>query len=290
MAVQDRNIHRDAKALRKSVTVPALVPGAVDVDTPFFQIQPRYNYRVSDLSVYAGVVATAAATIKASVVGLLDAVGTPAAAAATAVTFTLEAFWQNVAGVMTSVAATAAQAFTGTETVTGGGWGVWLIQATAAGTITTKAPGATMGYATEADALRACPAPDALNGVVAILTLFTTVGNDFIAGTTNTDAAAVTSFNTSSRDGHAAALAINAGAQYANATQGQKLQDEAGSRILQGVGADAVGGGDLLVLTSRSAGTPVFTNAQATVEFRPFPAQGEGSQSMSNSMTGPQVP
>ena len=290
MATQDRNIHRDAKALRKSVTVPALVPGATGVDTPIFQTQPRYNYRVSDLSVYAGVVATAAGTIKAAVVGLLDAVGSPQFTAAAAVTFAREAFWQNVAGVMTNVALAGTQAFTGTETVTGGAWGVWLLQSTAAGTVTTKAPSATMGYATEADALRACPAPDALNGVVGILTLFTTVGNDFIAGTTNTNAAAVTSFNTANRDGHSAALAINAGAQYANATKGQALRDDAGARILQGVGSDAVGGGDLLVLTSRSAGTPVFTNAHATVDFRPFPAQGEGSQSASSSITGPQVP
>jgi len=277
MATQDRNIHRDAQALKKLATAPTINPAAVDVDIPFFAIQPRYNYRVMDLSFFATVVATAAATIKAAVVPLLSAVGTPQLAAAAAVTFTIEAFWQNVAGVLTTRAATAAQAFTTAFTVTDGGWGVVLVQADAAGTITTKAQGALMDFGTEAIALANCPAPDALNGVVAILTIEAS-GADFVAATDDTDTAA--SFNTASRDGHVATAAIAAVPSQGNAVLGQKIQDDAGVRIL-----DGKGGEDLLVLSIRSAGVAALTAGQAAVEYRPFPAQGEGRGNMSASQT-----
>lgn len=281
MAVQDRNMHRDAKALRKSITVAPVNPAAVDSDIPFFAIQPRYNYRISDLSFYANVVATAAVLLKAAVCRILDAVGTPLFEAAAATTFTIEAFYQNVASVMTLRAATAAQAFTAAFTVTDGGWGVVLVQVSAAGAITTKAPNTTMAYATEEDALRNCPQPDAGNGVVGILTIEAS-GADFVAGTDNTDTAA--SFNTANRDGHVVNAAVSAARSQGNATLGTRLKDQAGARLLEGKGG---AGGDLLVLTARSTGAGAFTAAAVTVDFRPFPAQGEGRGNMSVSQTDP---
>lgn len=280
MAVQDRNIHRDARALRKSVAfpIPDVAAGDVDADVPFAVLKPRYNFRVMDLEFFAAALATAAATLKAAIVEDLDVVGTPQLGQDTAVTFTIEEFWQNDGGVLTNVTPTAAQAFTGTEVVSDGFWGVWLVQADGAQTITTKAYGDTMAFSTEALALANCPLPDSGNGVVAILTLEAS-GGDFTAGTTNTDAAAVNAFNTYTRDGHTASVAIGTN-QYGKATLGQVLKDPAGAKILDGKGDT-----DLLVLTVRSAGAANFTNATAVVEYRPFPAQGEGRGNMSASQT-----
>lgn len=281
MAVQDRNMHRDARALRKTVgaVITTVAAGDVDCDIPILALQPRYNYRLMDLAYYAGVVATAAATLKASVVPNLSVVGTPIAAPAAATTFTIEEFWQNDNGVLTNVAAVAAQAFSDAFTVTDGFWGVVLVQIDGAQAITTKAKAALMAYATEEEALANCPKPDAGNGVVAIITIEAS-GADFVGGTDNTDTA--NAFNTASRDGHVAAVAISATPSYGNATLGQSLKDAAGVRILEGKGGV---GGDLLVASVRSAGQAAFTNGQATVEFRPFPAQGEGRGDMSASQT-----
>lgn len=275
--IQDRNIHRDARALRKSVTlsVPDIAAGDVDSDVPFAIIQPRYNFRVMDLEFF-GDLATAAAALQASVVSDLDVVGSPQFGAAAAVTFTIEELNQLDAGVFVNVAATAAQAFSDAFTVVDGGWGVVLVQIDGAQAITTKVPQLSMGFATEADALNACPVPDSGNGVVGILTIEAS-GADFDATVDNTSTA--NAFNTYDRSGHVVSVAIGTD-QYGNAALGQNLKDPAGRRILEGAG-----GSDLLVLSQRSAGAADFTNGQAIVEYRPVPAGGEGRGDLSVSQT-----
>lgn len=285
MAIQDRNIHRDARALRKSVTLTLRVPAAgVDQDEPLYASQPRYNWRLSDLSVYADVVATAAAVIKAQSVIPLAVVGEPQLQEAAAVTFTIEELWQNDLGVLTNVAATAAQAFTNVFTILDGFWGVVLVMIDGAQVITTLEQGPIMGFTTEEDALRNAPRVPTGQGVVGILTILA-VGGDFIAGTTNTDAALVDEFNTAPRDGHVATLAVSAVPQQVNATLAQQLKDASGTNIIQGKGGV---GGDLLVVSVRSAGVPVFTNAYGVADYRPWPVAGEGVGDASVSQNRPQ--
>lgn len=282
MSVQDRNAHKDAAFIRKSLTVPIPAPGIADKDRAFFSYTPRFNYRLTDLSAFADAVATAAATIKAVVGKRLSAVGAPQLGADAAITFTIEAFDQVLNdGSLAAIAVTAAQAFTGTEVVTTLLWGVWTIQITNAGVITTKAQAPTMAFATEAEALAQAPAPDALNGLVGVLTL-EAAGSDFTAGTDDTDTA--TSFNTNSRDGHSAALAIDTTPQDVQGTRGTSLVGPALVKELIGQ-ADL----DPVIVMVRSVGVPVFTEGLATVEFRKTPAQGEGVEA-STGLSQPFVP
>lgn len=283
MAVQDRNIHRDARALRKSLVIPIadVAAGDVNADVPFFALQPRYNYRVMDLEAFAGVLGTADATLKAGVVPNRSVAGRPIFGQDAAATFTIQEFWQNDDGVLVNVTPVAAQAFSApVSTIATGTWGVFLVQINGAQAITTKPYAASQAFPTEAFALENTPRPDVGNGVVGILTIRTT-GAPFISGTTNTNAALVAEFKTYDRNGHV--LTIAQGTRvFGNATLGQRLKDAAGVRILEGKGGV---GGDLLVATVRSAGAAAWTRGTAVVEYRPFPAQGEGRGDMSASQT-----
>ncbi len=282
MSTQDRNIHRDAIALRRAISIPITVPAAGnDQDEPLYAYQPRYNYRISDLSAFAAVVATAAVIVKAQTVPPFAVAGEPQAAAAAAVTFAIEEFWQNDTAVLTNVAPIAAQVITAAFTVLDGFWGVMLVQADGAQTVTTKAQAPVMAFATEALALANCPRPTALNGVVQIITI-QAVGADFVAKTDDTDTA--NAFNTAPRDGHVANLAIAAVPQQVNAVLAQSIEDASGTRIIQGKGG---AGGDLLVVTGRMAGSAVLTDPIVIVDIRPFPAQGEGMGNISASNTQP---
>ena len=285
MATQDRNMHRDAEsAVQKiSVAIPAGV-AVVDTDEPFWFMEPRFNHRLKDLVCFAGVVATADAIVRALITPTLSAMGSAEASGAAATTFTLEAFWQNVAGVPTSRAADAAVAFTAPFTVIDGGWGVFITQVDAAGVVTTKAPSGTMGYATEAQALAACPKPDLLNGHVNTVVV-EAVGADWVAGTSNTGDA--NTFLSRGRTAHGCLLPIAAGMQSVSADQGELATDRAGVSLMNG---RALGSDDLLSLTLRSAGATVITEGSAQVSIRPFPIQGEGLQGASSSQTGPFVP
>jgi hypothetical protein len=109
-------------------------------------------------------------------------------------------------------------------------------------------------------------------------------GADFIANTTLTNAGTVT-LATAPRDGHVATLAIAAVPQQPNAVLAQSIKDASGTNIIQGNGGS---GGDLLVVSVRSDGAAVFTNAKAVVDIRPFPAGGEGLGNRSVSQTDPQ--
>jgi hypothetical protein len=63
-------------------------------------------------------------------------------------------------------------------------WGIWAIQATATGTLSTKSPSADQVYANEAAAIAALPAADAGNVVLAYITLRS---KEATAWTANTD-------------------------------------------------------------------------------------------------------
>jgi hypothetical protein len=291
VSLQDRNIHRDAIALRRALSIPLRVPAAgVDQDEPVYSTQPRFNYRISDLSAYADVVATAALAIKAQAVEDGAAVGSPQLGVQTAITMTVEEFWFNKAGVLTNVGAQSQGLAVEPFTVLDGFWGVFLVIVDDSDAIHVIVNGAIQAYATEEIALANAPAvrPSATStgivGRVAIGTI-NAVGGDFIAGTTNTDAALVAAFNTAPQDGHVATLAIAAVPQQPNSVLAQELRDASGTRILEGKGGV---GGDLLVISARTDGVAVLTNGIAVCDIRPVPAGGEGRGDMSVSQTNPQ--
>ncbi len=304
MSVQDRNIHRDAQALRKVVTIPLIVPSAgVDQDEPIYASIPRYNWRLSELSAYANALATATMIVKAQAVPHGSAVGAPQLSQAAAVTFGIEEFWKHNADSegLGNVAATAAQPFTGSggigiATVLDGFWGVWLIQVNQSADKQAIAQAPIMAFATEEIALANCPKVRAIGGVndvdgrLAILTV-NAVGGDFIAGTTNTDAWLVAAFNTAPQDGHTLTMPISTTPNRVNSTLGQQLKDASGTDILQGRGegvlTPGVGGGGMIVLSVRSAGAPVVVGGVAELEYRPWPAGGEGLGDTSVSQTRP---
>jgi hypothetical protein len=289
--LQDRNIHRDAIALRRALSIPLRVPAAgVDQDEPIYATQPRYNYRISDLQAYADVVATAALILKAQVVPPGAVVGSPQLGQQTAITFTVEEFWFNDEGILNNQGSQS-QGFSGVPfTVLDGFWGVFTVIIDNGESLHVLVNGAIQAYATEELALANAPAvrPSATStgneGRIAIATLHA-VGGDFIGGTTNLDAALVADFNTAPQDGHVATLAIAADPQWVNATLGQKTKDASGTRILDGAGGP---GGDLLVVSARSDGAAVLTNGIGVCDIRPSPAGTEGRGDTSVSQTSPQ--
>lgn len=308
--IQDRNIDRDAQALRKVVTVPLIVPAAgVDQDEPLLILAPKYNWRLSDLYGSFQSLATADLIVKAQAVPVgVHAAGSPQLAPGTGVaTFLIEEFWRRGEGTsggsLINVAATAAQSFAaipaGVATVLDGFWGVWLVQVNQSSDIELYAAAPIMAFATEAEALAHCPkvfdsGPSNVDGRVAILTV-QAVGADFIAGTTNTDDALVAAFNTAPQDGHSMLMAVGTNAQAVGATLATALRDASRTKLLgsRGGGSTVVGAingapGDLLVVTVRSDGAPVITGGQVSVELRPSPAGGEGRGDASVSQTTPQ--
>ena len=293
--LQDRNIHRDAKALRKSITVPLLTPiFGTDQDEPVYVSQPRYNWRLSDLSAQRQTQNTASLVVKAQAVPPSAVVGSPQLAPAAAVTFAIEEFWRrNEAGgaenAFSNIAATAAQIFNEVFTVLDGFWGVALVVVDSSNSRGVIANSPIQAFETEEIALANCPkvrpfpGSGPIVGRVAILTI-NAVGGDFIAATTNTNDAVVAAFNTAPQDGHVLTMTANLFPEYENATLGQQLKDASETNILQGKGGD---GGDALVISVRSAGVPVLVGASATVDYRPWPAGGEGVGDASVSQNRP---
>ena len=299
--LQDRNIHRDAQALRKVVSVPLIVPAVgVDQDEPIWASVPRYNWRLSYLSTFANNLANNALTVSAQAVEPGAAVGSPRLLPAAAVTFLIDEFWRfnvNTPG-FSNIAATAAQAFgaDGIATVLDGFWGVWLVVVDESNGIGVLRQAPIMAFATEEIALANCPKPRQFTGGnpevgrLAILTV-NAVGGDFIAGTTNTDAALVAAFNTAPQDGHVVTIQVGSNPQIDQAVLGQQLKDASGTNILQGKGGDGqgAGGGDALVVMVKCfGGASVLTGpAQADMEYRPWPAGGEGLGDTSVSQNRP---
>lgn len=292
--LQDRNIHRDAQALRKSLSVPLIVPVAgVDQDEPIFLHAPKYGWRLGEMYGSIQTVATADLIVKAQAVGPgTNALGSPQLAQGTgAATFLIEEFWRRghagVSNGVVNVAPTAAQAFGagGVATVLDGFWGVWLLQVDQSSLITLHPQAPTMAFATEALALANCPKVVDTGGAgfgrLAILTVEAS-GGDFIAGTTNTDAALVNAFNTAPQDGHAITFSISNTNQAESAVLQTALKDASGQNIIQGRGSTGVvnnvngAPGDLLAVTVRSAGAVVITGGNVNVELRPWPSGGEG--------------
>jgi hypothetical protein len=305
MSVQDRNVHRDAQALRKSLSVPLAVPLAgVDQDEPLFIFAPKYNWRLSELYGSVGSIATADLIAKAQCVPLgTNALGSPQLAQGTAVTtFLIEEFWRRghagASNGFVNVAAVAAQAFgaLGVATVLDGFWGVWLIQVDQSSLIVPIAQADIMAFATEAEALAHCPSVRDIGalfkGRLAILTV-QAVGGDFIAGTTNTDAALVAAFNTAPQDGHVITFSISNTPQAESAVLQSNLRDASRTKLLGGKGSTGVvnnvngATGDLLVVSVRSDGASVVVGGQVNVELRPSPVAGEGRGDTSVSQTSP---
>ncbi len=296
--LQDRNIHRDAQALRKATTVPLFAPAfGVDQDEPVYVTQPRYNWRLSDLHVSQTVIATAGMIVKAQSVPPFSALGSPQLGQNAAVNFSIEEFWrrESFGNAFANKAATAAQAFSASRlfTILDGFWGVVLIQVNQSLDIDTIPQAPIMAFATEADALANCPKVRSLGGSdtagrVAILTI-NAVGGDFIAGTTNTDAGLVAAFNTAPQDGHVVTMSTGTpNARGYQSVLGQQLKDASGTNILQGQGGiQAPDAGDWLCVSVRSAGAPVLTGCQAVVDYRPWPAGGEGLGDTSVSQNRP---
>lgn len=285
MSTQDRNIDRSAEVGRKYITVSPAQPGVADTDLVRYLFKPRHNFRLTDIEIYIEVGGVAVARCRACIAKELSAIGAPQFGAAAAVTFTIEAFEQIDAGVVESIAATVAQAFTGTETVLDGFWGSWTVQVDGAQAITTKAAAGTMAFLNEADAIANAPKPDALNGLVGVLTL-QSVGANFVAGTTNTNAGTVAAFNTIDRGGIFVDSVVLATQQIDQAD----LDLAANRRLTVAKVGNLVGTeGDIIALTVRSAGAATFVAAEITAGYRKFPLQGESGPDVATGLQAPQV-
>lgn len=96
-------------------------------------------------------------------------------------------YWRRN-GIQFTKAATTALVFASAYTINtaaaaGIKWGVFLVQITDSGTITTKAPAANQSYATEALAIAALPAVDTGNTRIGYITVAALTGADWVATT-----------------------------------------------------------------------------------------------------------
>jgi hypothetical protein len=150
-----------------------------------------------------------------------------------------------------------------------------------------------MSFGTEEIALANCPKPRQFQGSgtldqigrLAILTVRAS-GGDFIAGTTNTSAGVVADFFTAPQQGHVCSIPVSSSPHPTPSVLGQQLKDASGTNILQGKGGP--GGDALVVMTKCFGGTSILTGpASAVVEYRPWPAGGEGLGDTSVSQNRP---
>jgi len=263
--------------------------------------QPQYNWRLTDLSAYAGTHAGGSIIIAANAVGPLDAIGNPLVLPGSGVTtFLLDEFEQRRLDVVNNDilrnhAGPSVRAFDDLFTISDGFWGVFLVIINNNGDISNIARSLLMEFPTEQAALDACPQVPPGFGRVAIGTI-QAVGGDFIAGTTNTDAGLVAAFNTFDHYGFRCNIPTpHTGEFYSNAFGNSSLKSPAGSVILGGRGVaggtpdDPDRSGDALVVTLREVGADVVQTVQAntnwTVGYRPWPVGGEGLGDVSVSQT-----
>lgn len=283
MSTQDRNIERSAEVARKYIQKLLNDPQVVNEEEVQLLFAPRHNFRLIDLALSSDTIATAVGTLRACIATELSAIGAPQFTAAAAVTFLIEAFPQLDAGIVANNGATAAQAFSGAFTVSDGFWGVVTVQVDGSQVITTKHASGVMAFLTEEEAILNAPKPDALNGLVGVLTIEAS-GADFIGATDNTSTA--NAFNTVDRGGLLLPLVITG-----PTTQFQADLDLAANRRLRVAGVGNLIGteGDMLALAVKSAGALGFTNAMATLGYRKFPLQGESGPDVATGLTAPQV-
>lgn len=283
MSVQDRNVDRRAEFGRRNIPVAILAAAGTDEDELQYVYTPRFNYRLTDIQAFAKVVAAAISRVRVCIVKAFSAIGAPQFGGAAAVTFTIEAFTQLDTLVYTAVGATAAQAFGNAAVVSDGFWGAWTVQIDGAQAITTKPAANVMGFLTESDAIKNAPAPDALNGLVGVLTI-NAVGANFIAGTTDTNDALVNMFNTIDRGGLFADLLVLATDQSVVSGLTPARLTVAGLGNLVGLANDPV------AITVRSAGASVLTDPVVTAALRKFPQQGESGPDVATGLVAAQIP
>jgi hypothetical protein len=292
--LQDRNIHRDAQALRKAVTIPLIVPAfGVDQDEPIYSTIPPYNWRLSDLSTFRNNLANAVLTVSATAVPprAVFGSGAPHIGVLASVNFSVGEYWRRFGDNLINVAPVASQPWDNGNVVLDGLWGVFLFIVNESNDINQLVPAQIQGFATEELALANCPKvpqggfPSPLQnyGRLSIVTILAT-GGDFITSTTLTNAAA--QFNNAPIDGHVVSIPTGTSPQPDRAVLGQRLKDESGTTLLQGRGGP---GGDMLVVGVKCfGGASVLTGpAQAVVEYRPWPAGGEGVGDASVSQNRP---
>jgi hypothetical protein len=94
-------------------------------------------------------------------------------------------FWQRL-GIQFTLAATDNLVFSAADTINTGAaagqfWGVWLVQVTDAGVVSTKSPAADQLYATEALAIAALPAADAGKVAIGYITVRSKANIDWVA-------------------------------------------------------------------------------------------------------------
>jgi hypothetical protein len=303
--IQDRNVHRDAKFLRRTHTgLWYTRDSQTDKDVPQYMTQPRWNWRLTGLEGYASTV-FGNVIIAAGAVKLLNACGSPLVLPdVAATTFLLDEFEYrrvDVTGndVMRNIAGPSTQAFDQAFTISDGFWGVFVVLVDNPGAVSNISRSLLMEFPTEQIALDNCPQIPEGVGRVAIGTI-QAVGGDFIAGTTNTDAALVAAFNTFDQYGWK--MVIDGTPQladfYFNGQVADFLKDPSGQNILQGKGlADPTvqpimdTSGDLIVVTLREVGGGLSQidelRSSWTVDYRPWPVGGEGLGDVSVSQTPP---
>lgn len=297
--LQDRNLHRDAKALRKSIAIPTTVPAfGVDQDEPIFACQPRYNWRLSDLEVQHSALATADLIVKAQAVPPGAAVGSPQLGAFAALTFQVEEFWKkrDDNNAFSNVGAQFQGFSNAPLRVLDGFWGVFLLIVDSSDALEVIVNDPVQAYETEEIALANCPKvrpTQFSSGTVGRAAIGTILAGgafgDWVAGSSDTNE--LVALNTAPQDGHVVTESISTSPRSFQSERGQQLKDASETNILQGKGGTdtpVVGeGGDSLVLSVRSAGAPVLTGGIAVVEYRPWPAGGEGVGDASVSQNRP---
>lgn len=148
-------------------------------------------------------------------------------------------------------------------------WGAVRIQMSTAGTITTKVVSADQAFATEAEALVACPQADAGKIDLGTITIQMKTGATFTAQTTDLNDTTVNATNYNGR----AATAVSV---LTGEVSFVSLEKVYGTMVAALSDAACASPGGLLVIDyTTAASTGALLNGRYDVQYRPYPMAGE---------------
>lgn len=265
--MKDYLLERDSEVATRVLNF-ATTPGSTTTKRPFAVHRLNHGSIITGLETYArvlvGVVTIDGMIVPSFATGAAKLpITTPALAInATAAKFQVGAFsWRRGNGIFYT-AIQLALVFSAADTIAANKFGIWLVQITDAGVISTKPAAGAMSYNSAALALAALPAADASNTPIGTIAVAAGGGGFTAATTALTTIATFTSYLATDTKAFTAAITVVAGKPVAG--------------VLSVTETNTYGNaGDQVVLMATGDGTGALTDGLTTLRYRPHPLKGE---------------
>lgn len=259
-------IHPTDPVARRTVVIPAAV-GTSLTNRPMAVVRPGHRLRLLDVGIYAEAVA-GTVSIQGYLMNQTELVsGAALAIHSTPTQFAVGAFRARVGGIFVEKAAATGITFSAAHTVTADLHGCITVQMNNAGTISTKVPAATQGYASAQLALDAKVAADSDKVEIGHILIANNAG-DWVANTDNmTNGGNVTTATFTSR-------AVTVVAAFSAALVPLALQRVVATLATARAAVIAQNTRDIVLLYTTD-GSGSITRGSVDITYRPFPLRGE---------------